>query len=160
MEYGRIRSIDELHGFKVGNRYALNGSGGARLGLSQMVDAVFGSGGSMDGYAVVTSKHTVRTLIDDGQSCCEDSGYFSTDDDLSAYVGANLRDIEITDTALNTKAIDEKFEYGFDGGGVMFVTFKTSRGDFQLAVYNSHNGYYGHGIIVAVDDEIKHQDTL
>lgn len=43
---------------------------------------------------------------------------------------------------------------------IQFVDFVTSRGTFQLAVYNSHNGYYGHGIIVAKDDEILLNETL
>jgi len=47
-----------------------------------------------------------------------------------------------------------------DGGGICFVDFITTNGTFQLAVYNSHNGYYGHGIVVAIDEKIVHDDTL
>ena len=54
----------------------------------------------------------------------------------------------------------EKSGYYEEEGGIQFVTFKTNKSVFQLAVYNCHNGYYGHGIIVAKDEEILLNDTL
>ena len=39
--------------------------------------------------------------------------------------------------------------------------FKFADGSvLQFAVYNAHNGYYGHPIIIAKDKEILLQDTL
>ena len=122
-----------------------------------MINAVTGSR-SMDGYEVKTTKHTFFLLIDNDQSCCESFGYFSSDDNLKDHVGAELKDIEMTDTSLSTKT-HEEVKY-LDEGGVQFVTFKTSRGDFQLAVYNAHNGYYGHGILFTKDDKILLDNTL
>lgn len=34
----------------------------------------------------------------------------------------------------------------------MFVDIKTDKGVFQLTVYNSHNGYYGHSVVFLRDD--------
>ena len=48
----------------------------------------------------------------------------------------------------------------FHFGGIQFVDFVTDRGTFQLAVYNSHNGYYGHGILVLKNDEVLLEDDL
>jgi hypothetical protein len=31
---------------------------------------------------------------------------------------------------------------------VYFITFETSNGTLQLAVYNEHNGYYGHNCYI------------
>jgi hypothetical protein len=164
--YGKIESINIVDGFGLENIAPGSGQNGASLGLSSMLNSVF-NGRSMDGYEVKTEKHTIRVLIDNGQSCCESWGYFSSDDDLSGFVGADLRDIELTDKALKVESLpndvvsyDDKTKIDIYGGGIQFVTFKTDRGDFQLAVYNSHNGYYGHGIIVSVDEEIRHDDTL
>jgi hypothetical protein len=106
----------------------------------------------MDGYKVETDKHTFHILIDNGQNCCEWWGYFSSEDDFNYYIGAELREVNLTDTALN-KTVVEKSDYYDDKGGIQFVDFVTDKGTFQLAVYNSHNGYYGHGIVVAKDDE-------
>lgn len=156
---GIIESIETLNDFMLGNIAKLEGGNGSSLGFSGMINTLCG-GRSMDGYKVKTSEHEILVLIDNGQLCCEDWGYFSSDDDLSQNIGGELLAVELTDTALNVKAIEERFEYGFDSGGIQFVTFKTNRGDFQLAVYNAHNGYYGHGIIVAKDGKILCDDTL
>jgi hypothetical protein len=60
---------------------------------------------------------------------------------------------------LNQTVVKESGYYE-DEGGIQFVDFVTDKGVFQLAVYNAHNGYYGHGILVAKDDEILLNDTL
>lgn len=88
-------------------------------------------------------------------------GLLQSEDDLTAYIGAELREVHLTDTALNKAAVEKSDYYdGDDGGGIQFVDFVTDRGTFQLAVYNSHNGYYGHGILFAKDDAILLNDTL
>ena len=69
----------------------------------------------------------------------------SSEDNLQNYVGAALLRIESVDEALKAKTapgeLDEGTEY--------FVNFYKSRGMFQLAEYDSHNGYYGHSFKIA-----------
>lgn len=101
---------------------------------------------TMEGYVIKTDKQDILIGICNRQSCCENWGYFSTNDDIKEFVGADLLDIKLTDTSLNTKIIEEKFEYGFDDGGIQFVDLNTSKGTLQFVVYNAHNGYYGHSI--------------
>lgn len=161
---GKIKLIEEVSGFGLGNVAPMEGRGGSSLGMGGMINSLFG-GRSMEGYKIKTGEHEILVLIDDGQSCCENAGYFATEDNLSEFVGAELLEMNLTDTELKAGVLkDHGFEYesehGFDGGGIQFVTFKTSKGDFQLAVYNSHNGYYGHGIIVAQDGNVLLDDTL
>lgn len=117
---------------------------------------------SMEGFRVRTSKHVFLVLIDNEQSCCESWGHIHSADDLADFLGAGLTEVRLTDTACNTQIIERSGsgKYGFDGGGIQFVDFITNKGKLQLAVYNSHNGYYGHGIVVAVDDVPLHEDTL
>ena len=43
---------------------------------------------------------------------------------------------------------------------IQFINFETDRGVFQLTVYNTHNGYYGHDIFIQVDDKIVFQKVL
>jgi hypothetical protein len=154
---GTIIKIEDIESMDIGNTFNLVGIKGARLGFSGMLSSLSG-GAHMEGYLVETTEHKFLILIDNKQSCCENWGHFSTHDNLQDFVGKELISIELTDTALTTESIEE-LEY-LDGGAVQFVTFKTSDGDFQLAVYNAHNGYYGHGIIVAKDVEILLQDVL
>lgn len=63
-------------------------------------------------------------------------------------------EVKVTDTALNQKVLTKMEEEYICNGSIQFVDFITNNGVFQLAVYNVHNGYYGHGILVAKDDEI------
>jgi hypothetical protein len=155
----KIISIEEVYGLRLGNTG--RDSEKARLGMVQMMNAVFGGYGEYDGYKIKTSEHEYLILIDNGQCCCEDWGYFSSDDDLERFIGKNLLSVECTDTALNTQKVEKTAPYGFDCGGIQFVDFKMSDGSvLQFAVYNEHNGYYGHPIIIAKDENIIKEDTL
>lgn len=154
---GTIVAIETLEGFSLSNVVNLDGKNNVRLGVFGMLNNLSASR-SMDGYKVKTTEHIYLILIDNEQNCCETWGYFSTNDNLQEFIGSELTDIELTDKSLKTEAINE-LEY-LDEGSVQFVTFKTEKGDFQLAVYNGHNGYYGHGIIIAEDDKILLQTTI
>lgn len=95
-----------------------------------------------EGFEVVTDKRTIRVCISNDQCCCESWGHLASDDDLAQFVGAKLLEVRAVDTALNTKTNPGDI----DEGDVNFVDFLTDRGKFQLAVYDSHNGYYGHSV--------------
>ena len=119
-----------------------------------------GGWGSFEGYELETDKHIFSVLISGYQNCCESWGYFSTNDDTEDFIGQELLEVKLTDVALNEVRINEDFKYGFDCGGIQFVDFVTNKGVFQLAVYNSHNGYYGHSIYVLKDDTELLSDCL
>ena len=125
---------------------------------AKISDPRFWGHSKYDGYLVETENHKYRILIENGQGCCESWGYFSTVDDHNDFIGANLIDIELTDESLNTKKLKESGYY--DEEGIQFVSFKTDRGVFQLAVYNYHNGYYGHTIVIDKDEVIMLDDVL
>lgn len=155
---GKIKSIQLVNDFKIEPIAKKDGSGG-RLGMSQMI-RFLGGFSEMDGYKIETENHVFFVLIDNGQSCCESWGYMSSEEDHSRFIGAELIEVNLTDTALKKERVDESGYYESDGGGIQFVDFITDKGVFQLAVYNGHNGYYGHGILVAKDCEIILNDTL
>jgi hypothetical protein len=155
-KYGIIQSIDEITELETRPVGFKNEK--TNLGMTQMLNFLCGHS-SMDGYVVTTSNTKIMVLIDNGQSCCESWGYFSSDDDLSSFIGADLKEVNLTDVACKKEAV-EKSDYYEDEGGIQFVDFVTNRGVFQLAVYNAHNGYYGHGIAVVIGDEVIHEDTL
>jgi hypothetical protein len=158
-EMGIITSIEEIYDFETRPVGRQTGSNGSSLGITQMLNVLCGNG-SMDGYKVTTDKAEILVLIDNEQSCCENWGYITSEDDFSPYIGAELLQIRLTDTALNSEYVERSCEYGFDEGGIQFVDFQTSKGVFQLSVYNSHNGYYGHGIVVSIDGNVIYEDTL
>jgi hypothetical protein len=104
------------------------------------------------GYKIVTSDQEILFLIDDGRSCCESWGYFTSEDDFVKFVGAILTGITVTDTNRTSRVINQDYNYDssddeditLDQGDVMFVDVETDRGILQLVAYNAHNGYYGH----------------
>jgi hypothetical protein len=142
-----IKGIEEVENIK-------NATLGVGGGLGNMIAALRGYSG-YDGYAVETDKQTIFVLIDNFQSCCESFGYLASEDDLSYFVGAELREIAVVDEALNVRRVDEHLPYGLDEGGITFVNFVTDRGVFQLAAYNAHNGYYGHEVHIISEQLIE-----
>lgn len=156
----KITEIKEVANFELENIGKLEGNNGSRLGFTQMLNAICGCG-EYDGYLIKTDEHKYLILIDNGQSCCESWGYFSSENDFEDFINKELKEVRLTDTALNQQKLNEIEPYGFDEGGIQFVDFVMADGDvLQFAVYNSHNGYYGHSILVAKDNEILLQDTL
>ena len=157
MGYGTIQSVEEVENLDFVPIAPMDGAGGGRLGLGQMINAL-GGWQRMDGYRVATDEHTFLVLIDNGQSCCESWGYIASDDDFQKVIGRELLAVNITDVSRMKHDVEE-LTY-IDEGGVQFVDFVTDRGVLQLAVYNAHNGYYGHGILVAKDTELLLNETL
>ena len=109
-----------------------------------------------DGYEVITDKHVYRVLIANGQDCCEDWGYMSSEDNFDYFINTELQRVDLTNTALDKVQLrlNEEQQYGFDGGGIQFVDFVTDKGVLQFAVYNGHNGYYGHTIRIMQDEKV------
>lgn len=152
---GKIISIDEVFDLKFNFRTQT----GKRMGVPQLLNAMFGATGNMEGYKIKTDKHEFYVLIDSDQCCCESWGYFISEDDYNKFVGGELFEVNLTDKCLNSKKFEESGYYE-EEGGIQFVDFVTSKGKFQLAVYNAHNGYYGHPILVLKDEEILLDDVL
>ncbi|WP_163051659.1 DUF7448 domain-containing protein [Bacillus cereus] len=101
--------------------------------------------GHYDGFNIVTDKQTIKLGISNEQNCCENWGYFLSEDNPVDFLGSELLRIEVTDTSLNKSNLPE---YGLDEGDVMFIDLVTSKGVLQFAAYNEHNGYYGHEAVV------------
>ena len=156
----KIIEIKEITNFETENVGKLEGNNGSGLGFAQLLDVIRGYG-EYDGYSIKTNEHEYLILIDNGQSCCESWGYFSSENDFKDFISKELKEVRLTDTALNQQKLNEIIPYGFDAGGIQFVDFVMTDGDIlQFAVYNDHNGYYGHSILVTKDNEILLQETI
>ena len=111
---------------------------------------------SIAGFKVKTTGQEIVLGIDNQQDCCEDWGYFLTEDETEKFVGAELLGVEITDPDLSHRKLPD---YGLDEGEAMFVNVKTSRGTLQFVAYNAHNGYYGHRAVVK-STQLNHEVVL
>lgn len=96
---------------------------------------------SYDGYFIITDQQTIKLGIDNGQNCCENWGYFMSQDNFDEFIGAEVLSVEIADEALNVEKMKEIDLYE---GACMFVNINTSKGLLQFTAYNEHNGYYSH----------------
>lgn len=107
-----------------------------------------------DGFRIRTNQQLIHFGISNEQCCCENWGYFMTNDNPEEFVGAKLLSIDIVDECLVKEKAPDLYE-----GGAMFVNFETDKGTLQFTAYNDHNGYYGHGAIV-LSKQLKHEETL
>lgn len=107
-----------------------------------------------DGWRIVADDQTVVVGISNSQDCCEEFGYFNSDDDPLKYIGAELLRVERVSEDKSERLVTTipDVEYGLDAGAAVFVNIVTDRGAFQLAAYNAHNGYYGHEAVVISRD--------
>lgn len=106
------------------------------------------------GYKVTTTRQTITLAIDMERCCCEETGYFMSEDDLQRFIGARLLDVTVTDTALQTVQVPDVWE-----GDVLFVNLETDRGVLQFVAYNIHNGYYGHRARVECE-QVQYEKVL
>jgi hypothetical protein len=111
---------------------------------------------SYEGFQILTDKQTIKLGISHHQSCCEQYGYFMTNDDLDDFEDANIIDIKIVDECLNVKKLEDM---DFYQPYLMFVNIETDKGTIQFTAYNEHNGYYGHDAVV-ISEQLKHETYL
>ena len=105
-----------------------------------------------EGYEIKTDKHTYALLITSGAECCEDFGYFSRPDDIEDFIGAELLKIEIVRSDCSVEEVESHSQV-FQADEVQLVNFVTNLGVFQLAVYNVHDGWYGHEVTFVEDKD-------
>ena len=85
------------------------------------------------------------TVRDDGRRCCE-ARYLTCDDDLEAFAGATLQNIEIRE---GPGAEEREFDFH----EMAFVHVITDKGTVVLTTHNEHNGYYGgFALVVELED--------
>jgi len=114
----------------------------------------------MEGYKIVTNKQAIFILIEAERFCCEGWGYdacsskgiITSDDDFNDFIGAELIDVAIIspENHKEIKIYSELLDisYNHEEDNAEFVNLNTTNGLLQFAVYNSHNGYYGHDIYI------------
>ena len=113
-----------------------------------------------DGYIITTERQIIKIGIYNGQCCCEDWGYFMSEDNFVDFIGAYLTNITTTDTELNTEDFNKEMEgICMEECSTMFVNFETSNGTLQFVAYNSHNGYYGHDAKI-ISNQLNGSETL
>mgnify|MGYP000876036974 FL=1 len=109
-----------------------------------------------DGLSVTTNKRRITLAISSVQSCCEHYGTILSEDDKSLYIGTELMSINFIDACSYDECeVLKKSRLESCDVDVLdcaFINLNTDKGKLQFAVYNNHNGYYGHDIKFIEED--------
>ena len=108
-----------------------------------------GRNGPLGGLKIETDRGNIILVIEEFQDCCEvwGSTFLETPDDLSKYIGAKILSISDTNDSFTDTFTDEDHE-----PRETQLKIATNKGVLQYAVYNNHNGYYGHATFLQVFD--------
>lgn len=68
-----------------------------------------------DGYCIETDSRQLYFVINNGQDCCENWGYLSSEDDFGSFIGSELKNVYVTDTKLGTIVSKPAWPGFFDG---------------------------------------------
>ena len=113
---------------------------------------------TFEGYVIRTDKQDILVLISDDSQCCKRNGYFSIPDEdkFSDFIGTELLAVNIVDSCLNVEKLKEEHLFNEDA---IFINVETAVGTLQFTVYNQHNGYYGHKVLV-ISEQLQEETYL
>ncbi len=110
-------------------------------------------------------ENNVLVGYDMNQCCCEDAGYFISDN-IHKQVGYDTDisefsvDVDMAPYFFDTKFYDTyDWEWTDEGGAAVFRLIDGEK-ELFLHLYNCHNGYYGHGFEMKLNDEVIHEGGL
>lgn len=101
---------------------------------------------SYTGFSIQTCAGYIDIGIQKGQQCCESYGYLTSLDNFNDFIGAQVLSVRVVDKAFNLTDLQSK---DICADYCIFVNIETTKGLFQITVYNEHNGYYGHNVYVS-----------
>lgn len=90
----------------------------------------------------------VKFGIAEGQSCCEYYGYLHPADDYNEYIGAEYLGVREINTWPANVDVPDRLKGLSYSGYFQAIEVATSNGPLQFVVYNDHNGYYPHAVIL------------
>lgn len=124
----KILNIDEVYNIELDGRYS-----------------------KYDGFVVETEEEEIYFVIQNGQQCCENWGvYLYTVENLKDYIGAEYLGYSENSCDQIIKDLEEEY---VGSSETCFLNIHTSKGDIDFAVYNSHNGYYSHTVILKITNK-------
>jgi hypothetical protein len=103
------------------------------------------------GFVIETSSGCIGVGIQEGRKCCESYGYLSSLDNFDDFIDSQVLSVSVVDSALNLTTLKLK---EVQADNCIFVNIETTKGLFQITVYNEHNGYYAHDVYVSNCDAI------
>ena len=111
-----------------------------------------------DGFRIETEDEEMYFLINNFQSCCENWGtYLYTPEDLKEYVGVEYLGYDEKNCCEIENHLENEYVHPDE---TCFLNIHTSKGTIDFAVYNSHNGYYSHGVILKITNKKTGESSM
>ena len=111
-----------------------------------------------DGFKIETEDEEIYFVIDNSQECCENWGtYLYTPEDLKDYIGAEYLEYDEKNCSEIENHLKDEF---VDPDEICFLNIHTSNGTIDFAVYNSHNGYYSHAVILKITNKKTGESSM
>ena len=104
-----------------------------------------------DGFRIETEDEEMYFVIGNSQQCCENWGtYLYTPEDLREYVGADYLGYDESSCSEIENSLEKEY---VESDEICFLNIHTSKGTIDFAVYNSHNGYYSHAVVLKITNK-------
>ena len=107
-------------------------------------------------------ENNVFVGYDSRQDCCEDANWFLHKEPQEDLKNNDCDNLDWENWEFDTTYFEEvSGDYFESGGMVIFRLVRKDNGDqMYLHLYNCHNGYYGHGFEMKINDETTHAGNL
>ncbi len=125
---------------------------------------IFNNGSGWESKVNFVDINNVLVGYDTDQSCCEHAGwYISREKRLDIDDGKTIAETDIDKHNFDPNYFEEVSGADVEDGGM--VRFKLINpndpiDELYLHIFNSHNGYYGHGFIVTHSGTVIQSGTL
>jgi len=109
-------------------------------------------------------ENNVFVGYDADTSCCEDGGYILSKTIPTSTQEPSIKIVEVNyifDTSFFKEGVISQDELDSGGSVVFKMVNKNDPADvIYLTLFNCHNGYYGHGFDMTINDKIIHEGSL
>jgi len=111
-------------------------------------------------------ENNVFVGYDLGQSCCENADWFISYKEETVVYDEKYNEIYHPDYDIERYNFDKEYFVEIDcpqldcGGMVRFKLVSNEGLPLYLHIYNSHNGYYGHGFKFGIGETVIQEDYL
>lgn len=114
-----------------------------------------------DGKVNFVDRNNVILGYDMNQNCCEGAGWFIADTPQKDPLGEDSEGVlDLKEFVFDTAFFKEVGGDYFDQGGMAIFRIVNGSSEKFIHIFNSHNGYYGHGFEFAIGGQEVIEGTL
>jgi len=123
---------------------------------------IFNDGNGWNSKVNFVDSNNVFVGYDMAQDCCEHADFFFSRE-IPTEINQNKVEhdsLDLENYAFNTAFLKENGLSDLDKGGSVTFLLENGEEELYLTIFNSHNGYYGHGFEFKIGDDVIKEGTL